>query len=188
MSVPSEADILSITLTGTPLDSPTEMADAAELFRALGIASSSWMRLEMHLDMVLLFLNQPKHSKELHKKNHPVGFRSKIKLLKRWFNQHPALKHASGEFRGLASQIVLLSNTRNTFLHSILSTYDPKTEQAVWRSIKPASDSTYKVGKHTGSIGMLLNFSAETNKTHFDLAKVTKRITAPDVRAQLRTP
>jgi hypothetical protein len=91
MSAPTDYDILGIALTNTPLDSPTEMADAAELFRVLGLASSSWMRLEMHLDMVLLFLNQPQHSEKLYNKDHPMGFRNKIKLLKRWFNQHPAL-------------------------------------------------------------------------------------------------
>jgi hypothetical protein len=113
MSRPSDTDILAITLTGTPLDSPTEMENAAELFKALGIASSSWMRLEMHLDMVLLFLNQPKHSKTLHEEDHPTGFARKIKLLRRWFNKHPALKPLADEFRGLAGPILVLSKTRN---------------------------------------------------------------------------
>jgi hypothetical protein len=188
MSNPIDADILSITLTGTPLDSESGMADAAELFRALGIASTAWMRLEMHLDMVLLFLNQPQHSKTLCEKDHPVGFKSKIKLLKRWFNQHRALKHMSGEFRGLSGPILGLSKTRNIFLHSILSSFDLQTRQGVWRSIKAESEDTYKVAKHVGTVETLISFADEVNRTHFNLAAVTKKVMTVDVRGQLRTP
>jgi hypothetical protein len=189
MAAPTDAEILGITLTDTPLDSQTELIGAAELFRALGIASSSWMRLEMHLDMVLLILNQPKHSEELYEKDHPIGFRNKIKLLKRWFNQHPELKPHSGEFRGLSSKILNLSKTRNIFLHSILSSFDPVTKEAVWRSIKPVSESTYAVNRHAGSIETLIIFAAEVNKTHFELAaKVTTKVFAPGAIARLQTP
>jgi hypothetical protein len=90
MSAPTDYDILGIALTNTPLDSPTEMADAAELFRVLGLASSSWMRLEMHLDMVLLFLNQPQHSEKLYNKDHPMGFRNKIKTSQEMVQSAPS--------------------------------------------------------------------------------------------------
>jgi hypothetical protein len=118
-----------------------------------------------------------------------MGFRNKIKLLKRWFNQHPALKHNAGEFRGLAGRILELSKTRNIFLHSILSSFNPVTKQAIWRSIRPASESTYQVGMHSGTVETLIIFATEINRTHFELAaKVTKRIFTPDAIARLRRP
>jgi hypothetical protein len=188
MPKPLDNDILAITFGNTPLDDPDQMADAAELFRAIGLASMSWSRLEMHVDMVLLFLNQPHHSERLHDKDHPIGFKSKIKLLKRWFNQHPALKHQSGEMRQITSRLLELGQTRNTFLHSILSSFDPATKQAVWRSIKPASEATYNVGKHIGTIETLIVFAAEATTIHKKLALLGKSIFTPDAVARLRTP
>lgn len=142
----------------------------------------------MHLDMVLMFLNRPHYSKNLYEPDHPVGFKSKIKLLKRWFNQHPVLSVFADEFRCLAGPILSLSRTRNIFLHSILASFDPKTKKGVWRSIKAESQDTYKASMHIGSVGMLISFADETNKKHFELARVTKKIMTPDVLAQLRTP
>src|SRR4051812_38190415 len=99
-------DIYRLSVADTPLDDPAKMAGAAELFRAIGLAASSWSRLETHLDMVLIFLNQPQHSNEIHDRDHPIGFKRKIKLLKRWFNQHPALKIAAKDFRTLSPKLL----------------------------------------------------------------------------------
>ena len=177
MPKPSNEDIIALTLTDTPLDNPAEMEAAAELFQALGAASSSWMRLEMHLDMLLLYINRSKHSDSLHKVDHPVAFGSKLKLLKKWFNQHPALKPFSGDFRGLAINILELSKFRNTFLHSILSSFNPVTKEAVWRSIQAAGEETHTVGMHVGSVlsGMRLEFglarSPDNRKVSFQAAR-----------------
>ena len=65
------SDLHSITLVNTPLDDPTKMENAAELFRSIGLATSSWSRFEIHIDMVLIYLNRPRHSPVLYGKNHP---------------------------------------------------------------------------------------------------------------------
>jgi hypothetical protein len=90
-AAPDDNDIHKIRFTGGPLDSPEEMKAAAELWRAIGLAACAWARLEQHLDAVLIHVNQPKHSEKLHDPDRPIGFKRKIKLLKRWFNQHPVL-------------------------------------------------------------------------------------------------
>jgi hypothetical protein len=68
-----------------------------------------------------------------------------------------------------------------------LSSFNPVTKQAIWRSINPASESTYQVAMHSGTIETLIAFATEINKTHFELAaKVTKKIFAPDAISLLR--
>ena len=180
------SDIERITLTNTPLDDPNKMAEAAELFRAIGLATSSWARLETHIDMVLIHLNQPKHSLKLYQKDHPIGFKSKVKLLKRWFNQHPALKPQAGGLRAIAPKFLELGQQRNIFLHSILSDYDPATKRAIWRGIKPEGEETYRVGKHIGSVDHLINFAAASHEAHVKFAKVCRSLYDSGMLEQLR--
>ncbi len=179
-------EILQITLTDTPLDHPDKMADAAELFRVIGLATSSWARLETHIDMVLILLNQPKHSLELYQKDHPVSFSSKVKLLKRWFNKHPALQPQAGALRTITPQFLELSKQRNIFLHSILSDYDPATKQAIWRGIKPEGEATFRIGRHVGSVDQLINFAAAAHEAHVQFSKVCRNLDNSGVFEQLR--
>ena len=179
-------DIEHITLINTPLDDPNKMAEAAELFRAIGLATSSWARLETHIDMVLIHLNQPKHSRELYEKDHPVGFRSKVKLLKRWFNKHPALQPQAAALRAIAPKFLALGRQRNIFLHSILSDYDPATRQAIWRGIKAEGEETFRVGKHVGSVDHLINFAAAAHEAHVQFAKVCRSLYDAGMIEQLR--
>lgn len=184
--MPTDDEIKGITLTNTPLDDRDKMAEAAELFRAIGLAVCSWSRLEVQIDMTLIHLNQPKHSIELHDPDHPVGFKSKIKLLKRWFNQHPALKGQTEALRKLAPQLLKLNRERNTFLHSILQTYDPTTQTAVWRGIKPAGPETFNMGLHQGSVGQLIAFAAEAHRLHVEFSKICRQIYETGMLEQLR--
>ena len=163
------------------------MAEAAELFRAIGLATCSWSRLEVQIDMTLMHVNQPKHSVELHDPEHPVGFKSKIKLLKRWFNQHPALKGQAEALRKICPQILKLSGERNIFLHSVLQTYDPNTQTAVWRGIKANGPETYDMGLHQGSVGQLIAFAAEAHRLHVEFAKVCRQIYETGNLERLRT-
>lgn len=184
--MPTSANILNVVLTDTPLDDPSKMANAAELFRAIGIAASAWARLEVHLDMVLLYLNQPKHSEEIYDKDHPMGFKRKVKLLKRWFNKHPILKPFAAEFRALSPKLIELSSIRNTFLHSILSSFDPETKEAVWRGIRPLTETTFSVGMHVGTVATLINFADEAHSAHRAMAKIDRAMLDSGAVAQLR--
>lgn len=179
-------DIRQISLTDTPLDDPVKMAEAAELFRAIGLAASSWSRLETHIDMALILLNQPQHSIQLHDKDHPIGFKRKVRLLKRWFNKHPLLTEYKLNLRALSPELIKLVDTRNILLHSVLSDYNPATKQAVWRSIKALASDTYSVGKHVGTIGTLIAFASEAHSAHIEFAKISREVFRPEMIERLR--
>src|SRR5262249_5840037 len=131
-------------------------------------------------------LNRPKHSPVIYDKDHPIGFKSKIKLLKRWFNQHPALAHRKIEFRGLAPRFLRLNGIRNEFLHSFLSDYDPNTKMAVWRGIKPEGAETYKVAMYQGTVDNLILFAAEAHQAHIDFAKIGRDLFESGMIEQLQ--
>ena len=93
---------------GGPIDN---FETAREAFEVLGHAAMAWARLESHVDAVLIHVNKAVHSTELYNPEHPIGFANKLKLLKRWFNQHPFLKSLAGEIREAAH--VFKENLRN---------------------------------------------------------------------------
>jgi hypothetical protein len=181
-------DDLYIKFTDGPLDSPEYLRAATELWRVIGIASCVWARLEVHLDLILVFLNQPKHSEKLHDPDHPIGFKRKIRLLKRWFNQHPALAEHRDAVRSIASEMLELSQTRNAFLHSILESYDLNSQTAIFRSVRAMSPTTCQFVKHVGTIEILLNFADSSQKAHKRFVRLTTGIFTPDAIARLQKP
>jgi hypothetical protein len=179
-------DIRKIKFTGGPLDSPEEMKAAAELWRAIGLAACVWARLEQHLDAVLIHLNQPKHSEKLHDPDHPIGFKRKIKLLKRWFNQHQVLAEHRNSMRPITTEMLSLSETRNQILHSILDSYDLATKTAVFRAVRAKTDTTYEATKYVGTLETLLNFAASARTVHLRFAHLCRGIFTPDVLTRLQ--
>jgi hypothetical protein len=181
-------DIYKVRLSGTPLDDPESMEASAELWRVIGLSACTWARLEQHIDMVLIHLNQPKHSEKLHDPDHPIGFKRKIKLLKRWFNQHPALAEHRASLRQITTKMLALSKTRNAFLHSILDSYDPSTKTAVFRAVRAMSPTTYQAGKYVGTLETFLQFAGETHAAHLRFALISTGLFTPDALARLQTP
>lgn len=59
------------------------------VYAAVGKAAMAWARLEQHLDAVLLQVNKKRFSESLYRE-HPGTFIGKVRLLKDWFNKHPA--------------------------------------------------------------------------------------------------
>jgi hypothetical protein len=183
MTIPD--DIHKIRFMGGPLDSPDQMEAAAELWRTIGLAACTWARLEQHIDAVLIYLNQPKHSEKLCDAEHPIGFRRKIKLLKRWFNQHPALAQHRKAIREITSDLLVLSQTRNAFLHSILDDYNPSTRTAIFRSIQVKEQDTYVATKHVGTIDNLLAFAGRTHAAHLKLTGISPTLFTADALERL---
>jgi hypothetical protein len=182
------SDIHQIRFLGGPLDELDETAAAAELWRAIGLAACTWARMEQHIDAVLVHLNQPKHSEKLCDPDHPIGFRRKIKLLKRWFNQHPALAEHRETMRKITSDLLVLSKTRHTFLHSILDAYNPATKTATFRSIQPKTRTTFTVYKHVGTVDNLLAFADHTRNVYLRLARISPKLFTPDAIELLQRP
>jgi hypothetical protein len=181
-------DIHQIRFAGGPLDSEQGLKTCAELFNVIGLAACVWARLELFIDAALIHINQPQHSEKLHDQDHPIGFRRKIKLLKRWYNQHPALAEQRASIRKITSELLELSTTRNQFLHSILDSYDPTTQTAVFRSIRAKTNTTYEALKHVGTLSNLLNFAMSVQDAHRRLGEIFPQLFNPDVAARLQTP
>jgi hypothetical protein len=186
--MPIPDDIHKIRFIGGPLDSPEQMKAAAELWRTIGLAACTWARLEQHIDAVLIYLNQPKHSEKLCDPEHPIGFRRKVRLLKRWFNRYPALAEHRKTIREISTDLLILSKTRNAFLHSILDDYNPSTRTAIFRSVQAKAQNTYVATKHEGTIDNLLAFASRTHAAHLKLAGVSPTLFTPDAIERLRKP
>ena len=120
MRSPGTEDI-DFRLRGGPIDA---FEDHKELFAAIGHAATAWARFEAHLDAILIQVNSESHSREVYNPEHPTTFARKVKLLKRWFNQHPSLSHLKEDMRRISTTAKEHSIMRNEFLHSALEEMD----------------------------------------------------------------
>jgi hypothetical protein len=139
-------DLYRFEFEGGPIDDP---ANAPEVFQAIGHFAASWSRLETHIDVLLVQINKRQFSAALHNTDHPISFTGKIKLLKKWFNQHPVLKPYADNVRELTSRLKSLSNERNTYLHSIIESYNPVTQTVVFRYLISIKNDNFKLGTAT---------------------------------------
>jgi hypothetical protein len=126
-------DLYHFEFEGGPIDAP---ANAPEVFQAIGHWAASRSRLEQHINVLLIHINKPQYSTKLYKSRHPVTFTGKLELLKQWFNQHPVLKPHADSIRELTSRLKSISADRNTYLHSILESYDPATRIVGFHSVE----------------------------------------------------
>lgn len=170
---------------GGPLDAENPPPD---LFSAIGYAASSWARLEQHLDAVLIHINNPAHSEAIYNPAHPIGLGAKLKLLKRWFNQHPALASLSSDFRELSSRLKEISPHRNNMLHGILERWEPETRTAYFQTIKFMGDDEFQVSTHEYTLEAIKAFSDITNAGNRYLSAISRSIFTPDALEQLKKP
>ena len=127
--------------SGGPIDSPKT---AAALFMALGHASAAWARMELMLDAVLMRINKVAESNELYNPVHPVGFKQKVDLMKKWLD-HPKLSPHKETFRETLIIFKELANSRNDFLHSDIRAFDTATGQFTVANIKVMGNDTFRV-------------------------------------------
>lgn len=170
---------------GGPLDASGGLDD---LFRALGLASAQWARLEQHIDAVLIHVNNRQHSDTLFNEEHPVSFQAKIKLLKRWFNQHPALANLTTDVRALTSKLKELSPHRNNLIHGALESWDAETKTCVLRTLKFVGDDEFSLSTHEYTIDGVGTVSDLTAMCNRYLSEISRIIFTRDALAQLRTP
>src|SRR5262249_16521141 len=105
------------TVSGGPID---ECDRAIEVFTALGHGATAWARLERHPTFLLVKINKAEHSPDatsLFQPNHPSQAGNKLKMLKRYFNQHPALAKQADTFRDLRRDIKNALKDRNGYMH-----------------------------------------------------------------------
>jgi hypothetical protein len=158
---------LEFNLVGGPLEAPD---DHSPLFAALGFAGSAWARMEQQLDIVLIHINKEKLSSRLYQPEYPIAFERKIKLAKRWFNQHPPLKPYRDDIRLFTSKVKEIAPIRNHLLHSILQDWNPKEQVATMQTIKFEGNDKFRVrsrGVHLKTIKTFGTSSSLTSPSKF---------------------
>jgi hypothetical protein len=150
--------------------------DHIPLFAALGFAGSAWARMEQQLDMILIHINKEQHSAQLYQPEYPIAFERKIKLPKRWFNQHPPLKQYRDDMRLFTSKVKEIAPIRNHLLHSILQDWNPKEQVATMQTIKFEGDDTFRVRSRAVRLKTLKTFGTVANNANKFLSHVTFKI------------
>lgn len=176
---------MTFQFAGGPIE---DRDSAASAFLALGHAASAWARLEQLIDAILIHINNIQFSKKLFDPEHPVSFRKKIKLLKRWFNKHPALAEHTDDIRTITSRLKELAEHRNTYLHSIFEAYDPVTKTLALHSLKFLGDDTFHAKSEKVTLEAIETFADLTIKANRYLWHcVAQPLFTPDAVKRLET-
>ena len=173
---------------GGPIDSP---GAHQELFAAIGHAATSWARMEQHIDTILIQINKKHHSGKLklYDPNHPRSFSGKLRLLKRYFNKHPALADQRGTIAGLAGGIKKLSDERNELLHGVLEDFDETSKKYTLNGITYLGKQEFRHRHQTNDIHKILSFTHFVNLAHYSLCEeISKVLFTVDGVARLQTP
>lgn len=172
-------------IIGGPLDEPENHRN---LFAAIGLIALNWGRLEQHVDTLLIQVNATEHSEELYDPDHPVSFGRKIKLLKTWFNQHPALVNFTADVRDLTSKLKVISAERNLYLHSILERWDEEAKQAHFKCLQYEGNDDFAIKTFTVTLESLLSFGKLVNTSNKMLSLITRQIFTEQAHSALKQP
>jgi hypothetical protein len=179
-------------LNGGPINNPSI---APAVFLALGHAAAAWARLEQHIDSILLQVNKQQHSTEilsLYDPRHPNPFTDKIRLLKKYFNKHPALKNYKDKIRAFAKVAKQMAAERNTFVHSVIQGYNQKTKRLDLVSIGPLYDPKnpylFKITRYNPPLSHVQGFATFINRANNYLEEITRQLFTADAVAKLRKP
>lgn len=114
---------------------------------------------------------------------------AKLKILKKYFNKHPALQEFRSDLRELSASLKSLSGDRNTFIHSVLQDYDDKSGNCIFKAIEPATGhGEFRVTTRFTSLHELSNLSQVINNANRWLSEISREIFTRDALSQLETP
>src|SRR5262249_8247617 len=137
--------------------------------------------------------NKEQHSSEildLYDPNHPRPFTDKIRLLKRYFNKHPALEEHTEEIRTFARAALILAQERNTYLHGIFEFYNEPKKTVTLKSIRPAHDPQnpyiFKIETSAVPLDILKSFADMIGLANDKLEQVSRALFTPDAVSRLR--
>jgi len=168
-----------------PIDDPST---PAVVFEAIGRAATAWARLEQHIDAVIFHINKKAHSEQLYRE-HPISFEGKIKMLKVWFNKHPALASHADDIRILTSRLKILSKeSRNPLLHSIFSEYDPATNTLYFQNIKSEGRDTFRIRRLTLPLVGVVALAEVINSANRYLGAISRDLFSPDGIRRFQKP
>lgn len=174
---------------------PISQTGNVTLFAVMGRLASAWSRLEQHVDSILLQVNKKQHSNEvlsLFDPNHPRPFTDKIRLLKKYFNKHPALRGYKEQIRVFTKRAKELGEDRNIYLHSVIQSYNERTEIVEFLSIRPIYDPTdpykFRIKRYKPPLSHIRNFVTVVNSANNYLEEISRRLFTDDAVARLRKP
>jgi hypothetical protein len=183
------ADAHRIRFLGGPIDSPAE-ADGA--LAVIGHLAASWARMEQHIDAMLIQINREQHSDELidlYDENHPGTFDAKIKMLKRYFNKHPALSQYTETVIDCATGLKRLAEDRNLLMHGVLQDYDSASKTITVSGTKyhhKTDDFSCRIQPFP--LEQLVRHANIVNLAHHTLCEVSRQLFTVDAVEQLRRP
>ncbi len=139
--------------------------------------------MEQHIDLILMQINKAEHSDEivdLYLPHHPGTFDKKIKLLKQYFNRHPALAQMKEPAIDAANGLSKIAVDRNALIHGIFEEYDPATKSITINVTKfrPKTDDF---------VSIVVVWPLRRLKTHADIVGMAHNQLC-DVSRQLFTP
>jgi len=179
-------------LNGGPINDPSK---ASAVFLALGHAAAAWSRLEQHVDSILLQVNKEQHSNEilsLYDPNHPRPFSDKIRLLKRYFNKHPALKEYKQKISNFASVAKKIAEERNGYIHSVIQDYDEKPQIVSLLSVQPKYDPDnpylFRLVRYQPPLKSIQSFPNFVNRVNDNLETISRQLFTEETVARLRKP
>lgn len=176
------ADDIDFRLRGGPID---DFQNHKDLFAAIGYAATAWARFEAHLDAILIHVNAEAHSRKIYNRDHPITFDRKVKLLKRWFNQHPGLSHLKEDMRRISSTSKELSRMRNQFLHSVLEDWDAVKQVVRFKECR-WTDSHWEVTSFDWTIPGLQGFGDNMDNGNRALESISRELFTLDGLERLR--
>lgn len=173
---------------GGPIERPEQNQ---EILLAIGHAAASWARMEQHLDGILQHINKEAHSGNLNlfDPDHPRPFGAKLRLLKSYFNKHPALSAYRETVQDFICGLKKLAPVRNEIMHSVLENYDSQTRRYTINGVvyqKASNDFRHR--RRDAPIENILSFTRLVNLAHYGLCEVSKELFTPDGAAKLRRP
>ena len=181
---PEEYEFL---LAGGPLDHLDEAVTLPLI--ALGHAAMAWARLEKHIDILLIHINKIQHSAELlglYDPNHPRPFVGKLKLLKRYFNRHPALASHTGAIRRITSSLKEVAKERNAYLHTIFQAYDQQQKILTLRTVEFKGNDNFRFSEQKVSLEYIIKFTRDSVELNRALAEVSKEVFTSEMLGRLR--
>lgn len=185
VTLKNDGSPIDFTFDGGPLFYGENLPN---LYAAIGRLSLAWSQMEQHVDALLIHINNKQNSEKLYNEIHPYAFRKKIQMLKRWFNQHPALSELAEHFRLISTKLIELAQHRNHILHGSLHEWDHENQIAVFRTLKFEGDDEFHLKRHTYPLELIDAVGDMTAHTNRYLSDVSHAVFQREMTERLRTP
>lgn len=175
---------LTFVLTGGPID---QLDHDLHAFTAIGHAAMAWARLEKHIDILLIQINKQQHGEPLRlfDPDHPRAFSGKLKLLKRYFNRHPALTQYKSRVSQLAGEMKTAATDRNTLLHSILDGYDDAEGTLTLQTITYEGHDEFTFAVQKITVRDVIDLARKIVDLNDRLAAISRIIFTDEIMARL---